>query len=606
MAKSRKQGMASIGTRQGAANAGLEILASEIEDHPENQTRFVLVGYGVPAPTGHDKTSIVCFQRQDRPGSLLAILQEFAARVDQHHQARVAPDQARPRRLLLLHRLRGPPRRRARRRLPAQPRGEAGEGEVPRLVPGRRATTATCAATRSRRRGATPNAWLDGLREQIRARGVIARDRPQAAARRTRVPRGHRAQARARRSARRGARGRRRAGARCSSASRSSGRGRTRRRRRSARRRPTNGRRRSRPRARSRRSSSASRTSSPASTPSCARSRCRCPTRPTRRCPTAARTTARCCASSATRPPPPPLDHAAFGEAMGWVESEQAVEMSGSRFAYLMREAVLLELALVQWVTSKLVGEGFTPVVPPVLVREEAMEQAGFFPTDRNQVYEVDERRAVPRRHERGAAVGHPPRRDPPRRRPAPPLPRHLLVLPARGGHVRQGHPRHLPGRTSSTRSRCSRTPTPRPSWDEHEALLAIEESIVGGLGLPYRVVNIAAGDLGAAAAKKYDVEVWLPSEGAYRELTSCSNYLDFSARRLATRVKGDERQPARAHAQRHRVRDRPHAGVPVRALPGRRRRLHRARGAAPLHRLRPRRTLADSTRGCATSSTAG
>jgi prephenate dehydratase len=80
VAKSRKKGMASIGTRQGATNEGLEILASEIQDHPENQTRFVIVGYGVPAPTGHDKTSIVCFQRQDRPGSLLAILQEFAAR----------------------------------------------------------------------------------------------------------------------------------------------------------------------------------------------------------------------------------------------------------------------------------------------------------------------------------------------------------------------------------------------------------------------------------------------------------------------------------------------------------------------------------------------
>lgn len=80
VAKSRKKGMASIGTREGAANAGLTILASDIEDHPENQTRFVLVGYGVPAPTGHDKTSVVCFQRQDRPGSLLAILQEFAAR----------------------------------------------------------------------------------------------------------------------------------------------------------------------------------------------------------------------------------------------------------------------------------------------------------------------------------------------------------------------------------------------------------------------------------------------------------------------------------------------------------------------------------------------
>ena len=121
VAKSRKKGMASIGTRQGAANEGLEILASEIEDHPENQTRFVIVGYGIPAPTGHDKTSIVCFQRQDRPGSLLAHPPGVRGPGHQHHQARVASHQARPRRLLLLHRLRGPPRRRARRRLPPQP-----------------------------------------------------------------------------------------------------------------------------------------------------------------------------------------------------------------------------------------------------------------------------------------------------------------------------------------------------------------------------------------------------------------------------------------------------------------------------------------------------
>jgi seryl-tRNA synthetase len=78
----------------------------------------------------------------------------------------------------------------------------------------------------------------------------------------------------------------------------------------------------------------------------------------------------------------------------------------------------------------------------------------------------------------------------------------------------------------------------PDRSWDEHERILAIEESIVGALGLPYRVVNIAAGDLGPAAAKKYDIEVWLPSEARYREITSCSNYLDYSARRLNTRVR--------------------------------------------------------------------
>jgi prephenate dehydratase len=80
VAKSKRSGMASIGTLQGARHAGLDVLASEIEDHPENLTRFVLVGHGIPAPTGHDKTSIVCFQRRNQPGSLLAILQEFAVR----------------------------------------------------------------------------------------------------------------------------------------------------------------------------------------------------------------------------------------------------------------------------------------------------------------------------------------------------------------------------------------------------------------------------------------------------------------------------------------------------------------------------------------------
>jgi seryl-tRNA synthetase len=81
----------------------------------------------------------------------------------------------------------------------------------------------------------------------------------------------------------------------------------------------------------------------------------------------------------------------------------------------------------------------------------------------------------------------------------------------------------------------------PDRSGDEHEALLAIQEEIISNLGIPYRVVNIAAHDLGAPAAKKYDIEGWLPSEARYRELTSCSNYTDYSARRLGTRIRGDE-----------------------------------------------------------------
>jgi seryl-tRNA synthetase len=235
----------------------------------------------------------------------------------------------------------------------------------------------------------------------------------------------------------------------------------------------------------------------------------------------------------------PPLDHAAFGEAMGWVESEQAVRMSGSRFAYLMREAVLLELALVQWVTTELVREGFTPVVPPVLVREEAMEQAGFFPTDRSQVYEVDDDELflvgtseVPLAAlHRGEIL------------PADGLPERYLGISScfrREAGTYGKDTRGIFRVHQFDKVEMFSYADPATSWEEHEALLAIEESIVGGLGLPYRVVNIAAGDLGAAAAKKYDVEVWLPSEGVYRELTSCSNYLDFSARRLSTRVKGE------------------------------------------------------------------
>jgi seryl-tRNA synthetase len=238
-------------------------------------------------------------------------------------------------------------------------------------------------------------------------------------------------------------------------------------------------------------------------------------------------------------PAPPALDHAAFGEAIGWVESDQAVRMSGSRFAYLMRESVLLELALVQWVTSKLVGEGFTPVVPPVLVREEAMEQAGFFPTDRSQVYEVDEGELfLVGTSEVPLSALH---RD--QILPADGLPRRYLGISScfrREAGTYGKDTRGIFRVHQFDKVEMFSYADPAASWDEHDALLAIEESIVGGLGLPYRVVNIAAGDLGAAAAKKYDVEVWLPSEGAYRELTSCSNYLDFSARRLATRMKGE------------------------------------------------------------------
>ena len=237
--------------------------------------------------------------------------------------------------------------------------------------------------------------------------------------------------------------------------------------------------------------------------------------------------------------PAPALDHAAFAEAMGFVDTDRGAEVGGSRFAYVMREAVLLEFALVQWVFSLLVREGFVPVAPPVLVREHVMEEAGFFPTDRSQVYDLPEDELF--------LVG------------TSEVP--LSALHRGELFDRASMPRRYAGfstnfrREAGTYGKDTRGifrvhqfdkvemfafVTPDQSEAEHERILAVEERIIGGLGLPYRVVNIAAGDLGAAAAKKFDIEVWLPSEGRYREATSCSNYREFSARRLRTRVRAD------------------------------------------------------------------
>ena len=234
----------------------------------------------------------------------------------------------------------------------------------------------------------------------------------------------------------------------------------------------------------------------------------------------------------------PALDHAAFAEAIGFVDTARAAEASGSRFAYIMGEAALLELALVNYAMATVVAQGFTPVVTPTLVRERTMEEAGFFPTDRAQVYDVDEGELF--------LVG------------TSEVPLSALhrsdtftpdVLPTRYAGYSSCFRREAGTYGKDTRgifrvhqfdkvemfSFCA----PEDSWDELERILEIEEQIIGGLGLPYHVVNIAAGDLGPAAAKKYDIEAWLPSEGRYRELTSCSNYTDYSARRLGARVKG-------------------------------------------------------------------
>jgi seryl-tRNA synthetase len=216
---------------------------------------------------------------------------------------------------------------------------------------------------------------------------------------------------------------------------------------------------------------------------------------------------------------------------------EKAAAASGSRFAYLKRELVFVELALVQFVLQKLSGHGFTPVIPPVLVREDAMFWTGFLPTDRAQIYEIDgDDLYLVGTSEVSLAALHADE---------------ILDeedLPIRYAGFSTCFRREAGAAGKDTRGifrvhqfdkvEMFQFEHPDRSGKEHDRLLAIQEEILGQLGIPYRVVNIAAGDLGASAAKKYDCEAWLPGQGRYRELTSCSNTTDYQARRLKCRFR--------------------------------------------------------------------
>ena len=189
---------------------------------------------------------------------------------------------------------------------------------------------------------------------------------------------------------------------------------------------------------------------------------------------------------------------------------------------------------------SKLVSKGFTPVVTPVLVREQMMIDAGFFPTDRNQVYELPKDDLFLTGTSEVALAGlH--RGDLLESEDVP------IRLVGYSSCFRREAGTYGKDTTGIFRvhqfdkvemfSFCN----PETSWEELEILRGIEQEILTELQLPHRVILVAAGDLGAPASLKYDCEVWLPSEGQYRELTSCSNYLDFSARRMKTRIRNSE-----------------------------------------------------------------
>jgi seryl-tRNA synthetase len=230
------------------------------------------------------------------------------------------------------------------------------------------------------------------------------------------------------------------------------------------------------------------------------------------------------------------------------IDMERGARLSGSRFAYLRGDLVLLELALIRYAIETLVGEGFEPVIPPVLVREQAMFGTGMLPDTEQQIYHVpsDDLYLVGTSEVALASLhaGEILEADQLPRRYAGFSPCFRREAGAAGKDTRGIFRVH-----QFDKVEMFSFVAPEDSHDEHERILAIEESILQALELPYRVVNIAVNDLGASAAKKYDCEAWLPGQGRYRELTSCSNTTDFQARRLEIRYRPrDAKKPETLH----------------------------------------------------------
>jgi len=234
-----------------------------------------------------------------------------------------------------------------------------------------------------------------------------------------------------------------------------------------------------------------------------------------------------------------PKDHLEIASKLNLIDVEKASEVSGSRFAYLFGDLVKIEFNLVSWALNKLSEKGFTPTVPPVLVRENALYGTGFFPDDAEQVYEIpnDDLYLV------GTSEV-----------PLAALHTNEIInmdeLPIRYAGFSTCFRREAGTYGKDTTgifrvhqfdkvemfSFCN----PEKSEEEHEFILSVEEELLQSLEIPYRVVDVCAGDLGASAAKKYDIEAWIPSQNTYREVTSCSNTTSFQARRLNIRAKSD------------------------------------------------------------------
>jgi seryl-tRNA synthetase len=244
-----------------------------------------------------------------------------------------------------------------------------------------------------------------------------------------------------------------------------------------------------------------------------------------------------------------PRDHVELGARLGAIDTERGAKVSGARFYYLTGVGALLELALVNLAMELATAAGFVPVIAPALVKPEAMEGTGFLGAHADEVYrlERDDLYLVGTSEVALAAM-------------------HMDEVLDLG---REAQPRRYAGFSSCFRREAgsygkdtrgiirvhwfdkvemfSFCP-PEQSAEEHRRLLAWEEDLIARLEVPYRVVDIAGGDLGSSAARKFDCEAWLPTQQTYREITSTSNCTDYQARRLHARYRGPDGKPALVH----------------------------------------------------------
>jgi seryl-tRNA synthetase len=240
-------------------------------------------------------------------------------------------------------------------------------------------------------------------------------------------------------------------------------------------------------------------------------------------------------------PGPPGPEHTEVGR----FEMERAARLSGSRFGFIAGDSALVSMALYRLALDRAAAHGHTPLIPPVLVREQAMYGTGFFPTERSNIYALEADELYLTGTSEVALAGFH-------------MDEILDELPLRYSAFSTCFRRESGAAGKDTRGMfrvhqfnkvelfvyCE----PGRSGDEHDRLLAIEEELVQALGLPYRVVNVAAGDLGDPAAKKFDIEAWFPHQQRYREITSTSNTTDFQARRLGIRYRLGEKRVETPH----------------------------------------------------------